>query len=126
MKRRLQASQQFARPSYAEFPENGRVIRWQISLATAPTAVNIPLPTAINDVDALYAMPTGATNMNSTLIGGQLGGHWCARKLCASQDGLDYWLVGCDGTNPGLKADVRLRNSMFLPFSACAMVRFHR
>jgi hypothetical protein len=33
-------------------------------LATAPTAVNIPLPTAINDVDAQYAMPTGATNLN--------------------------------------------------------------
>jgi hypothetical protein len=46
------------------------VIRRQISLATAPTAVNIPLPTAINDVDAQYAMPTGATNLNSTLTGG--------------------------------------------------------
>jgi len=65
-----QASQQFALPSYAEFPENGRVIWWQISFATAPTAENIQLPTAINDVDAQYAMPTGATNMNSTLTGG--------------------------------------------------------
>jgi len=65
-----QASQQFALPSYAEFPENGRVIQWQISLAKAPTAVNIQLPTAINDVDAQYAMPTGVTNMNSTLTGG--------------------------------------------------------
>ena len=65
-----QASQQFALPSYAEFPENGRVIQWQISLAKAPTAVNIQLPTAINDVDAQCAMPTGATNMNSTLTGG--------------------------------------------------------
>ena len=46
------------------------MIRWQISLATAPTAVNIQLPTAINDVDAQYAMPTGATNLNSTLTGG--------------------------------------------------------
>ena len=64
-----QASQQFAPPSYAGFPENRRVIRWQISFATAPTAVNIQLQTAINDVDAPYAMPTGATNMNSTLTG---------------------------------------------------------
>ncbi len=64
-----QASQQFAPPSYAGFPENGRVIRWQISFATAPTAVSIQMQTAINDVDAPYAMPTGATNMNSTLTG---------------------------------------------------------
>jgi hypothetical protein len=48
----------------------------------------------------------------------------CA-QTCASQGGLDYWWVGCDGGNPGLKADVRLRNSMILPFSTCAMVRFH-
>ena len=46
-----QASQQFALPSYAGFPENGRAIRWLISFATAPTAVNIQLQTAINDVD---------------------------------------------------------------------------
>jgi len=56
-----QASQQFALPSYAEFPENGRAIRWQISFATAPTSVNIQLQTAINDVDAQYAVPTGVT-----------------------------------------------------------------
>ena len=53
-----QASQQFALPSYAGFPENGRTIRWQISFATAPTSVNIQLQTAINDVDAQYAVPT--------------------------------------------------------------------
>jgi len=65
-----QASQQFALPSYTGFPENGRTIRWQISFATAPTAINIQLQTAINDVDAQYAVPTGATNMSSTLIAG--------------------------------------------------------
>jgi hypothetical protein len=63
-----QASQQFALPSYAEFPENGRVIQWQISLAKAPIAVNIQLPTAINDVDAQYATPTGATNRGDNLV----------------------------------------------------------
>jgi hypothetical protein len=65
-----QASQQFALPSYAGFPENGRTIRWQISFATAPTSVNIQLQTAINDVDAQYAVPTGAANMSSTLTAG--------------------------------------------------------
>jgi hypothetical protein len=64
-----QASQQFALPSYAGFPENGRAIRWQISFATAPTAWNIELQTAINDADA-HAVPTGATNMSSTLTAG--------------------------------------------------------
>jgi hypothetical protein len=65
-----QASQQFALPSYAGFPENGRTIRWQISYATAPTAVNVQLQTSMNDVDAQYAVPTGATNMSSTLTSG--------------------------------------------------------
>ena len=65
-----QASQQFALPSYAGFPENGRTIRWQISFATAPTSVNIQLQTAINDVDAQYAVSTGAANMSSTLTAG--------------------------------------------------------
>ena len=65
-----QASQQFALPSYAGFPENGRTIRWQISFATAPTFVNIQLQTAINDVDAQYAVPTGAANMSSALTAG--------------------------------------------------------
>jgi hypothetical protein len=65
-----QASQQFALPSYAGFPDNGRTIRWQISFATAPTSVNIQLQTAINDVDAQYAVPTGAANMSSALTAG--------------------------------------------------------
>src|SRR6202142_490835 len=65
-----QASQQFALPSYAGFPENGRSIRWQISFATAPTSVSVQLQTAMNDVDAQYAVPTGAANMASTLTTG--------------------------------------------------------
>jgi hypothetical protein len=64
------ASQQFALPSNAGFPENGRTIRWQISFATAPTSVNIQLQTAINDVDAQYALPRSAANMSSTLTTG--------------------------------------------------------
>jgi len=64
------ASQQFALPGYAGFPENRRTIRWQISFATAPTSVNIQLQTAINDVDAQYAVPTDAANMSSTLTTG--------------------------------------------------------
>jgi hypothetical protein len=65
-----QARPQFALANYAGFPENGRTIRWQISFATAPTSVNIQLQTAINDVDAQYAVPTGAANMSSTLTAG--------------------------------------------------------
>jgi hypothetical protein len=38
-----QASQQFALPSFAGFPENGRAIRWQVSFATTLTAV-MPCP----------------------------------------------------------------------------------
>jgi hypothetical protein len=67
-----QASQQFALPSYAGFPENGRTIRWQISFATAPTSVNIQRQTAISDVDAQYAVPTSAANMSSTLTAGDI------------------------------------------------------
>jgi hypothetical protein len=65
-----QASQQFALPSYPGFPENGRTMRWQISFATAPTSVDIQLQTASNNVDAQYAVPTGAANMSSTLTAG--------------------------------------------------------
>src|ERR1700743_3030097 len=65
-----QGSQQFALPSYAGFPENGRTIRWQVRFATAPSAVTIQLQTAMNDVDAQYAIPTGATNMTTSLTAG--------------------------------------------------------
>jgi hypothetical protein len=65
-----QASQQFALPSYAGFPENGRTIRWQVSFSAAPSAVTVQLQTAMNDVDAQYAIPTGATNMTTSLTAG--------------------------------------------------------
>jgi len=50
-----QASQQFALPSYAGFPENGRTIRWQTIYGTAPSAVNVALQTAMVDADSQYA-----------------------------------------------------------------------
>ncbi|MGH9700563.1 MAG: hypothetical protein ACRD5R_07265 [Candidatus Acidiferrales bacterium] len=49
-----QASQQFAMPSYAGFPENGRTLRWQISYTSAPASINVALQTAMSDVDAQY------------------------------------------------------------------------
>ena len=50
-----QASQQFALPSYAGFPENGRTLRWQTIFGTTPSAVSVLLQTAPTDVDSLYA-----------------------------------------------------------------------
>jgi hypothetical protein len=48
------ASQQFALPSYAGFPENGRTIRWQTIYATASSAVSMVLQTAMSDADAQF------------------------------------------------------------------------
>jgi hypothetical protein len=50
-----QASQQFALPSYAGFPENGRTIRWQTLFGSAPSAVSVVLQSAITDADAQYS-----------------------------------------------------------------------
>jgi hypothetical protein len=50
-----QSSQQFALPSYAGFPENGRTVRWQTSFGTAPSAVSIVLQSALVDGDAQYS-----------------------------------------------------------------------
>ncbi|MGA7090307.1 MAG: hypothetical protein WBE88_02315 [Candidatus Acidiferrales bacterium] len=49
-----QASQQFALPSYAGFPENGRTVRWQTLYGSAPSAINVALQTALVDADAQY------------------------------------------------------------------------
>src|ERR1700675_5168985 len=57
-----QASQQFALPSYAGFPENGRTIRWQISFGTAPTAVSIQLQTAVKDGEGQSPHPPAPPN----------------------------------------------------------------
>jgi len=50
-----QASQQFALPSYAGFPENGRTVRWQTIFGTAPSAVSVVLHSALTDADAQYS-----------------------------------------------------------------------
>jgi hypothetical protein len=57
-----QASQQFALPSYAGFPENGRTIRWQTSYGTNPSAISVVLQTAMIDADAQYATIDTSTN----------------------------------------------------------------
>jgi hypothetical protein len=49
-----QASQQFALPSYAGLPENGRTIRWQTIYGTSPSSVTVVLQTAMTDADAQY------------------------------------------------------------------------
>lgn len=61
-----QASQQFAMPAFAGFPDNGRTVRWQTAFGTAPSAVNIVLQTAMADSDAQYA-----TVDTSTLVAGE-------------------------------------------------------
>lgn len=45
---------QFALPSYTGLPDGGTSVRWQTVFGGAPTAVNIILQAAINDVDAEY------------------------------------------------------------------------
>lgn len=45
---------QFALPSFTGLPDGGTAVRWQTVFGTAPTAVNIVLQGAINDVDAEY------------------------------------------------------------------------
>ncbi len=45
---------QFALPSFTGLPDGGTAVRWQTVFGTAPTAVNMVLQGAINDVDAEY------------------------------------------------------------------------
>lgn len=61
-----QASQQFALPSYAGFPENGRTIRWQTLFSSSPSAINVTLQTSMVDADAQYQ-----TIDTSTATGGE-------------------------------------------------------
>jgi hypothetical protein len=61
-----QASQQFALPSYAGQPNNGRTISWQTLYGSAPSAISVALQTSMNDVDAQYA-----TVDTSTATGGE-------------------------------------------------------
>ena len=48
------AGSQFALPSYTGLPDGGTSVRWQTVFGAAPTAVNIVLQAAMNDVDAEY------------------------------------------------------------------------
>ena len=52
---------QFALPSYTGLPDGGTAVRWQTVFGTAPTAVNIILQAAINDVDAEYQQIDAST-----------------------------------------------------------------
>ena len=45
---------QFSLPSYTGIPDSGTAVRWQTVFGGAPSAVNIVLQSAINDVDAEY------------------------------------------------------------------------
>jgi hypothetical protein len=56
-----QASQQFALPSYAGFPDNGRTVRWQTIYGTSPTAVSVALQTAMIDSDSEYTSVDSST-----------------------------------------------------------------
>jgi hypothetical protein len=62
-----QASQQFALPSYAGQPNNGRTITWQTIYGSSPSAISVVLQVAMNDVDAQYS-----TVDTSTATGGEL------------------------------------------------------
>ncbi len=57
-----QASQQFALPDYSGRGEQGRAIRWQTVYGTAPSAINVALQVALQDVDAQYQTIDSSTN----------------------------------------------------------------
>jgi len=83
-----QASQQFALPSYAGFPENGRTIRWQTMFGTAPTSVSVVLQTAMIDSDAQYATvdtSTATTGEARTVAG--VRGNFIRAKVSAMTGG---------------------------------------
>ena len=48
------AGAQFALPSFTGASDGGTAVRWQTIFGTAPSAVNIVLQAAMNDVDAEY------------------------------------------------------------------------
>jgi hypothetical protein len=57
-----QASQQFALAEYSGDPDQSRTIRWQTLFGTAPTAANIALQGALQDIDAQYFTLDTSTN----------------------------------------------------------------
>jgi hypothetical protein len=46
------------------FPDSGRTVRWQTLFSVAPTAINVSLQGAIEDVDAEYKDLDSSTNVN--------------------------------------------------------------
>jgi hypothetical protein len=83
-----QSSQQFALPSYAGFPENGRTIRWQTLYGTAPSAVSVVLQTAMNDVDAQYAtIDTSSSNSGEARTITGVRGNFVRAKLSSITGG---------------------------------------
>ena len=98
-----QASQQFALPSYAGFPENGRTIRWQTIYGTAPSAVSIVLQTAMSDSDAQYA-----TIDTSAATGGEGGA--TNRTFCGAPSTVivtTLAVVSAAAGSPGFEARPR-------------------
>ena len=64
------AGSQFALPSYTGIADGGTAVRWQTIFGSAPSAVNIVLQAAMNDVDAEYQIidtTTAATGEGRSL-----------------------------------------------------------
>lgn len=53
---------QFALPSFTGLPDGGTSVRWQTVFGSAPSAVNMVLQAAINDVDTEYQTIDTTTN----------------------------------------------------------------
>jgi hypothetical protein len=60
------AGSQFALPSYTGIADGGTAVRWQTVFGSAPSAVDIVLQAAINDVDAEYQIID-----TTTAVGGE-------------------------------------------------------
>jgi hypothetical protein len=60
------AGSQFALPSFTGIPDTGTALRWQTIFGSTPSAVNIVLQSAMNDVDSEYQ-----TIDTSTATGGE-------------------------------------------------------
>ncbi len=65
------ASQQFALPAYSGRGEQGRTVRWQTIYGTAPSAVNVALQVALDDVDAHYQTIDSSTNTAGEVADGE-------------------------------------------------------
>jgi hypothetical protein len=77
-----QSSQQFALPSYAGFPENGRTIRWQTAFGSAPSAISVTLQTAMIDSDTQYATIESRDE--------SMDDHWRALQSQTAEPGSHY------------------------------------